>query len=390
MTRPADPSAAPRRVLFVADEIVTAGAGTESQLLRLIAGLSGSRFEPHLAVFRQSDFVASGGVPCPVHHLDIARIATPVSLPRLVGLARLVRRLDAAVSHTWFNDAAIAAPAFCRLAGARVVGSRRDMGFWYTGPILKALCVGNAFVDVIVTNSDAVRANVHRREGFPLERIAVIGNGHALGRFSAAPAPRLRERLGIPVGDAIIGMVANLNARKRHADLVSAVARVRGNGWPAHVILVGSGPEHTALTEQAASLGVAEAVHIVEGVTDAVPLVKHFDVAVLCSESEGFSNALLEYAFCQRPIVCTNVGGNPELIRHDVSGLLLDVGNVAGLASALTSLLADGDRARALGSAAEQTARAGFSAEAMAAAHLALYDRLLAHPRAAVEARRTS
>ncbi len=335
-------SVRPAKVLYVIDDLTTPAAGTERQLLELIGGLDQTRYEPHVAVFRQSEFLQSCSTfPCPMHLLNIDQFASPTGLIRLGGVTALVRRLGAGLAHTFFNDASIAAPFFCRVGGARTLSSRRDMGFWYTPTILRALRVSNRFVNLIVANSEAVKRNVHEREGFPLDKIAVVANGHDPRRFDAPPLPGFRERHGIAAGDKIIGMVANLYERKRQADLIRALPAIRQTHGPAHVVLAGSGPDGERLQSLAASLGLDGAVHIVQGVSDVIPIVKHFDVAVLCSESEGFSNAIIEYAFCGRPIVCTDVGGNPEFIKHQESGLHVQCGDVGGLSRAVAELLAN-------------------------------------------------
>ncbi len=179
-------------------------------------------------------------------------------------------------------------------------------------------------------------------------------------------------------------MVANLYQRKRQSDLLKAFAKVRESHREAHLILVGRGPDSADLQSLASTLNLGSTVHIIEGVSEPVPIVKHFDVAVLCSNSEGFSNSILEYAFCQRPIVCTNVGGNVEIIEHEQSGLLVGVGDVDALAAAITTVLENPPLGRALGQRAHQVASTRYSADAMVSAYVALYDRL--SPRRSVAA----
>jgi glycosyltransferase involved in cell wall biosynthesis len=372
----AAPMPVPARVLYVIDEYSTAAAGTERQLLQLVNGLDRSRYEPHLAVFRDTPFLRGGSVfRCPVHVLDIASLRTPAALVRLARLARLVARLDIELAHVFFNDASIAAPFFCRLGGARVIAARRDMGFWYTPSILRALRLSNRFVDMVVANSDAVRRNVHDCEGVPLDQITLIGNGHDPRRFEDPPAAGFRERLGIAPEDRVIGMVANLYPRKRQADLIRALPAISSSGRRVHAVLVGAGPDERPLLDLAASLGLAGSVHVVRGVSDVAPVIKHFDVAVLCSESEGFSNAILEYAFCGRPIVCTNVGGNPEFIKPGETGLHVACGDILGLAAAISELLASPSLGRRLGEHARQAALDGYTSATMLDAHMDLYDR---------------
>ena len=76
----------------------------------------------------------------------------------------------------------------------------------------------------------------------------------------------------------------------------------------------------------AGKLGVGGRVIFTGGVERPSRYIRRFDVAVLCSESEGFSNAIIEYMADARPVVCTDTGGNPELVRDGVNGYLVPVG----------------------------------------------------------------
>jgi glycosyltransferase involved in cell wall biosynthesis len=368
---------APLKILYVMDALEwgETAAGTEAQLVQLLTHLDRDRFEPHLAVFRPTAFTASGrAFPCPLTVLDIPKLLHPGSVMKLARLSGHIRSSGFRVVHVLLNDASISAPFFCRVGGARVVVSRRDMGFWYTKAALHALRVSNLFVARMVTNSDAVRHNVHRRERYPLERIEVVANGHDPARFDVAPLAGFRERFNIGASDPIIGMVANFNPWKRHTDLVRAFAQVRREHPAAHLVLVGTGAtmETRAVARE---LGVDGAVHIVEGVTEAIPVVKHFTVGVLCSESEGLSNAVIEYLGSGKPVVGTNVGGNVELVQEGETGFLIAPGNVDALANRIMRLLAEPGLIAAMGQRARNVALR-FTTHRMAESHMDLYQRL--------------
>ncbi len=349
--------------------------GTEAQLLELLRHLDRDRFDPRLALFRATPYIEQVQTfPCPVDVLDIRSLSTVRSALRLMGLSARVRTGGYGLVHIFLNDAAIVGPLFCRIGGARVVVSRRDMGFWYTEPILKALRISNRFVSRVITNSDAVRRNVHEREGFPMTGIEVFYNGHDPRKFDVAPLAGFRERHGIGPADPIVGMVANFNPWKRHVDLVAAFARVREQHPRAHHVFVGSGAVEPAELAVKAH-GLQSAVHFCGGVADAIPIVKHFTVGVLCSESEGLSNAVIEYMGCGKPTVCTNVGGNPEAITDGETGFLVKPLDVTALAERLSTLLMSPLLAGRMGRRAREAATR-FSSRRMADAHMTLYERL--------------
>jgi glycosyltransferase involved in cell wall biosynthesis len=116
-------------------------------------------------------------------------------------------------------------------------------------------------------------------------------------------------------------------------------------------------------------------VHFCGGVANAIPIVKHFSVGILCSESEGLSNAVIEYMGCGKPSVCTNVGGNPEAITEGESGFLVPPFAVRELADRISTLLTSPVLREQMGRRARDAARR-FTSRYMADAHMALYHRI--------------
>jgi len=369
---------APNRILYLLDAFWGGErvGGTEGQLLQLLELLDRDRFEPHVALFRPTSFLHElRAVASTVSVLSITKLRDPATALKLLKLASRVRAGRFQIAHVFLNDASLAAPFFCRLGGAEVVVSRRDMGFWYTSAQLAVLRVSNGFVSRIVTNSQAVKQNVHRRERYPLARIEVVYNGHRPGRFDVAPLSGFRERLNIGPSDPIVGMVANLNTWKRHDDLLRAFALVRARHPRAHLVLVGGGSRETSLRDTAHALGLESTVHFLGGVADVIPLVQHFTVGVLCSDSEGLSNAVLEYMSCGKPSVCTNVGGNGEIVTDGVTGFLVDPRDIESLADRIDRLLAQPDLCESMGRRASEASR-WFTSQRMTERHMDLYERL--------------
>jgi glycosyltransferase involved in cell wall biosynthesis len=97
------------------------------------------------------------------------------------------------------------------------------------------------------------------------------------------------------------------------------------------------------------------------------------DVVVLPSHTEGLSNVLLESMAMARPLVATAVGGNPDVLRDGVSGLLVPARDPEALATAIVSLLEDPVKAQAMGCEARRVVEREFSRKRMVEAHEALY-----------------
>ena len=249
------------------------------------------------------------------------------------------------------------------------------MGLWYSPGKLWLARLANRFVDRIIANSRAVAEHAIQHER-PRARIEVIYNGYSRSRMAQPALPGLRERLGIGADDPVVGMVANLRPVKRPADAIHAFARTHRDHTSAHLILIGEGTLEADLEALAEQLGVRRSVHLLGSLPDVIPVVKHFRVGLLCSESEGFSNSLLEYMACGVPPVSTRVGGNEELIEDGKTGYLVATGDVAALASRISGLLADRDLHQRMRTNA-QAAVERFTIGAMVSAHLEAYRNLL-------------
>ncbi|NPV03140.1 MAG: glycosyltransferase [Syntrophaceae bacterium] len=355
--------------------------GTERQVLELVTGLDQKRYLPTFAVLQTSNYIERGEFPCRVRVLNIRSVTMPSAIVKMSAFAMEIRRSDIDLVHVYFNDAAILAPIFSKIGGARVISSRRDMGYWYTPRILRLLRMSNRFVDRIAVNSLAVKRNVAIMEGYPANRIKVLRNGMNVARFESEKDPGFRNRLGIGSAEHIVGTVSNLYAVKRPKDLIRAVALIRERIGNVHLVFVGGGPiEIEPLKEFVRDVGMTGKVHFLGRVADAIPIIKHFDVCVSCSESEGLSNSIIEYMGCGKPVVCTAAGGNPELVKDGVNGFLVNVGDVRALANKIQDILHNESLKYALGHNGKNRYYREFTSDRMTAAHMEMYDEVLNGP----------
>ncbi|MDR2877614.1 MAG: glycosyltransferase [Chromatiales bacterium] len=363
-----------QRIAFIIDSYTGPWAGTERQLWYLLQHLDRERFEPHLVILRHADYSRNTQAwPCPVHVLELGSLASIKGMLGFFRLVTLLKHIDARIVHAYFQDASMIGPLAAKLAGARFVAGRRDMGIWYTRANLRVLRLFAPLVDAVIANSKAVREQVAIKEGVSSARIAVIYNGLDAGS-SAGNVASLDDV--IPANAPVIGIVANLHHVKRHADLIRAFRRVVEAVPEAHLVLVGQGELESELRQLAAAEGVSGQTHFLGRVEQPVGVIRRFTVAALCSASEGLSNALMECLREGKPAVCSNVGGNPELVTDGVNGYLYPVGDEAELADQLVRLLQDDTLRSTMGEAAA-SAMAGMTLDAMVNAHMDFYASLL-------------
>jgi glycosyltransferase involved in cell wall biosynthesis/CelD/BcsL family acetyltransferase involved in cellulose biosynthesis len=354
--------------------------GSEGQLLALAGNLPAG-WTARLAVLQRSPWLFTDGFPAPVAKLRLGSTWNPFTWLRLLAFLRQLRRWEVDLVHTYHSHASLVMPLLGALARVPVVISRRDLGFWQTPAKRAVLRRTGRLVAATIANADAVKAQAVAVEHLPPAAVSVVANGHARERFDAPADPALRAALGIPADARVVGLLANLKPLKRQVDLVDALATLRTRFPDVHVLLIGTGSDgdRRALLERAERAGLAGRVHV-HGVTgDVVPVLKHLAIGVLCSDTEGLSNAILEYLACGLPVIATHVGGNPELVTAEC-GVLYPVGRVDQLAEHLARLLGDEALRARLGAGARARFEGRFALERMVAETVAVYERVLAPP----------
>jgi glycosyltransferase involved in cell wall biosynthesis len=123
-------------------------------------------------------------------------------------------------------------------------------------------------------------------------------------------------------------------------------------------------------------LGLEDRVMVCQKINEIEDYICAADIGLFTSESESFCLSILEAMFFACPSVATRVGGIPEVVEENVTGLLVPFGDSDALAGAVQSLIQDPARRKKLGRAAEQRARGKFSAEAIVPRYEALYHRV--------------
>ncbi|MCD1631307.1 glycosyltransferase [Marinobacter shengliensis] len=366
----------PIPILFVIDFFRNPHAGTEGQLCQLITGLDRRRFEPTLLVFKQSEYLDSVDFPCAVKVLGHSKLLSIKTWLSLWVIAKEFRLEGGRLSHVFFNDPSVICPPIFRMLGIRTIISRRDMGYWYTPKYLAMLNLSGRFVSLAIANSQAVRKITIEHEPFDLTSTHVIYNGYEFeDEHPAIPADLKELREEYP--DAVFAViVANIRPIKRVQDAVRALGVLSGETPALHLVIIGDG-DPKALKATAKKLGIEERVHFLGARRDVKECLTGLDIGLLCSESEGFSNSLVEYMQAGLPVVCSAVGGNPEAITHGETGFLYSCGNLKELADCLKRLVTDSELRVRLGGTAKTSAMQRFSMETMVRQHQEVYDSLL-------------
>lgn len=234
--------------------------------------------------------------------------------------------------------------------------------------------------DHIVAVCESAKRNLIKQGHLPAEKFVVVPNGIHVERFTAASAQahrRMTQLLEVSDSTRVIGCVGRLNWAKDLATLIRAFALLRGRQPDTVLALIGDGSLRQELVDLAAAEGVAAQVRFLGDRSDVRELLQGLDVFAMSSVSEGYSIALLEACASAVPIVATAVGGNAEIVRDGVSGRVVPPRDPRVFADALFDVLADLDRARAMGRAGREWAFEHGTFDGMVGRYQALYERRL-------------
>jgi N-acetyl-alpha-D-glucosaminyl L-malate synthase BshA len=165
-----------------------------------------------------------------------------------------------------------------------------------------------------------------------------------------------------PDGDKLIIHLSNFRPVKRVLDCVRILAEARRRA-PAHLLMVGDGPDRGLAEHLARDLGVYQHVTFLGKQDHVERLLPLAHVLLMPSELESFGLAALEAMACGVPPVATRVGGVPELITDGVDGYLEAVGDIEAQAARVAALLTDEKLHRTMSRAARQTAGERFCTE---------------------------
>jgi sugar transferase (PEP-CTERM/EpsH1 system associated) len=230
--------------------------------------------------------------------------------------------------------------------------------------------------DCVFTVSHQLRDLHSRRTGFPARKIHVIHNGVDTRRLfpDSSARARTRSELGIAESEFCVGAIGRMDPIKDYRTLIEAADRFSQYGRRLKLLIVGEGPDLSALEQFASARPNLNGRVRFIGVTRNVPeILNALDVYVLPSISEGISNSLLEAMATQLPVIATATGGNPEVIVDSTSGLLFPVRDVEKLSQHLVLLHDDVQVRNRLGAEALRRVKQHFSIDSMVQKYEELY-----------------
>ena len=358
--------------------------GSEHQAVQLTRLLKASeRYEVHVACLNnrgplRSELEAIGFNQIPEFPLHSFYDRNAVT--QLRAFVRLLKQREIDVVHThdfYTNIFGMAGATLARIPAR--IASRRESGKRASHK-RRVERLAYRMAGAVVANCEVVRQQLIN-EGVEPGKVVTIHNGLEPRCFSESAPDRLgvMKSLGLPTDRQLrfVTSVANLRPVKDYPTFLRAAAKVIRIVPNSAFLIAGEGGLLDSLKGLADELGIGNNVFFLgrcESVTDLLGLS---EVCVLSSESEGFSNSILEYMAAARPVVATDVGGAREAVEHGNTGYLVSAGDYDEMAECIISLLSDPGKAAAMGCRARLVAKQNFSAQSRLEKTELLYDKLL-------------
>jgi glycosyltransferase involved in cell wall biosynthesis len=322
-----------------------------------------------------------------VHIPTLKRPIDPVADFRTVHrLNKLFSDLQPDIVHTHMAKAGTLGRIAARRAGVPVVlhtfhGHVLDE--YFSGPVSSIFAATERYLsrrsDALIAVSPSVRDFlVGLRIGEPSQwHVVPVGLELRDLLERTPPKQEARKRLGLPIDSQAVGIVGRLVPIKDHDTFLEAARRVAARRPDIVFVVAGDGERRARLETRAREM-LGNRVRFLGWVFDLPALYGALDIVALSSRNEGTPVALIEAGAASKPVVATRVGGVPDVVRHPVTGLLVEAGDAEGMAKHLLQLLENQEQAAAMGAAARVWVRARFSSERLVQDMVQLYTELLA------------
>ena len=350
--------------------------GGEQQTLYLLSSLNDLQVKCHL-VCQPGSPMAERAVAAGVRVIPIAMHGEG-DLVAGFRLNRLIRahRYDIVHSHTSHAHTL----AFMASIGSdicRLVTRRVDFTIFRNRFLPLNGIKYHFMADYYIAISHKIKA-VMVADGIAVDRIFVVHSGIDLDRFEKAAGDHLISEFNLESDTPVIINVAHLAGHKGQQFLVRAIPLVLKEIPEARFFIIGEGELMAELQALADSLRINQALTFTGFRQDVGAFYKLADLFVMSSVQEGLGTAVLDALALGKPVVGTDAGGIPEVIKDGETGRLVVAGNAQALADGIIQMLVHKDDALRMGRQGQAIVREQYSIEAMVGKNLAVYNRLRA------------
>lgn len=361
------------KLLIITDTYVGIPGGSERHLLNFLTNVSdefdvsviqlnpdGNPYQKNL-----SDSLTKK-VKLKTYPLSSLRSFVSIWVLLKIYLTILFKRPNVVISYHEKSDLINLLLSFCPFTSHKTVSSKRDMGLKLEGRLGDVMRRFNRRFTAITAPSNSIIDMVVNNFDGPKDRAFSIHNGVDLTTYGKqeVPSDSVKAKLGLPLDKTIMISVGWLRPGKGHEYVIKAMADMENNDDYVFVIL-GEGPDRERLLKLADDLSIEANVQLVGMQKNVSEWLSVSDVAISASFSEGLSNALVEAAASELPIIATNVGGNPEVVEDGYNGILVDPQDFLSIKHAIENICKNDTHLLEMGENSRKKAEKEFSIHGM-------------------------
>ncbi|MFZ1291948.1 MAG: glycosyltransferase family 4 protein [Melioribacteraceae bacterium] len=242
--------------------------------------------------------------------------------------------------------------------------------------ILSKIKYTNHNIDKIVCISDFIK-QVMKNDGVDENKLLSIRSGTDIHKFDNISFDiSLRDSLGINSNSFIIGTVAAFAGHKDYPNLLRAFKIVNEKYENVKLCVVGDGPNKNEIENYAKELDIFYKIIFVGFQNEIGKYLRMFDLFVLSSKKEGLGTSIIDAMSIGLPIIATNTGGIPELVKNNYNGILVKPKNSVALANAIIELIHNEELRKKIGTNAKVEVK-NYSIENNINQYIKLYKELL-------------
>ncbi len=362
--------------------------GLERVVHDLVSGLDRETYDVHIGCLHEGgplfDHLVSLGIPGTI----LEKRPGPVDMALVRRLRRYFRDHRIDVLHT--HSGCMMYGALSSIGNRHLSRVHTDHGRFFPEPrqaLIEERIFCRAYQRVIAVSHPLARY-LQEVVHIPERKVMVILNGVDTNRFKPIdsgnePRAAFRREQGWPDDAVVFGVVARFFPVKNLPLLVKAVEILRDRRPGLRLLMLGDGPERQNLMDLVESNNLGSTIQLMPWSEESEKFYRLLDVFVLPSLSEGTSMTILEAMASALPVIASRVGGNPDIVQMNQTGVLFESNNVNDLVAAMERLFIDHDERCRMGKAGREFVLRNYSLDGMLNRYSELYQRTSSRKEAA-------
>jgi len=344
-------------------------AGAQTHLISILNNIDYQRFNVCVICLRfaGTKFPEIESLPIQTKVFELENLMSlTMTLKTMFKIRRLIRENNTDILQSYmFNPNLMASlVSWTPFKKHILVTTRRDMGYWHQKHHWWLYRFMNIVTKKVIAVSEQVRKKSIIKEGINPDKIITIHNGINNKKYTGheRQGELLRKKYNIKTDDFVIGILAALRPEKRHDVFIEAAKIISDKIQNVRFMVVGEGYDETEknIDHLLKKYNLQDKFVLTGKLTNVIPALSAFNISVLCSDSEGMSNTMLESIAMGKAVVATAVGGNIEVLENNINGILVAPGRPEEIATAILDLYQNQEKRQEIQAQARKTAQEKF------------------------------